>query len=244
LALFPGRRGPDAIERVALGFGLSLAMIPLLALALDLSPWGLTARSIVAGLVLEVLGVAGVAAARVLVLPAPARRAPPRSVPLPRLVALARAPGARVPLALGVAAVVVMGTALGWAVASRDRGAPVTELALVNEAGQPTDFPREVVPGEWTEVRLEVTNREGEPTTFEVRVGEAGIGETVPIFVLADGETWAGPVRFTVVEAGPALPVAFELRRQGRDDGAPPYRVVRLIVEGQAIPPGPAQDGP
>ena len=41
-ALFPSREGLDDIERVALGFGLSLALIPLIVLGIEYSPWRLT----------------------------------------------------------------------------------------------------------------------------------------------------------------------------------------------------------
>ena len=40
-ALFPGRDDPDGIERIALSFGLSIAVVPLLGLALNYTPFGI-----------------------------------------------------------------------------------------------------------------------------------------------------------------------------------------------------------
>jgi hypothetical protein len=44
-ALFP-RKGLDSIERVALSFGMSLALVPLVGLLLNYSPWGIRLVSI------------------------------------------------------------------------------------------------------------------------------------------------------------------------------------------------------
>ena len=40
-ALFTKGRGMDAVERVALSFGLSIAVVPLIGLILKYTPWGI-----------------------------------------------------------------------------------------------------------------------------------------------------------------------------------------------------------
>ena len=40
-ALFPGKADLDGIERIALSFGLSIAVVPLLGLALNYTPFGI-----------------------------------------------------------------------------------------------------------------------------------------------------------------------------------------------------------
>jgi len=40
-ALFPKRQSLDSMERVALGFGLSIAIVPLIGLILNYTPWGI-----------------------------------------------------------------------------------------------------------------------------------------------------------------------------------------------------------
>jgi len=45
-ALYPKKEGIDAIERVALSFGLSIAVVPLIGLALNYTPWGITVESV------------------------------------------------------------------------------------------------------------------------------------------------------------------------------------------------------
>src|SRR3990170_4528829 len=39
-ALFPRKDDVDAIERIAISLGLSIAVVPLIGLALNYSPWG------------------------------------------------------------------------------------------------------------------------------------------------------------------------------------------------------------
>ncbi len=51
-ALFPGKEEIDTLERTALSFGLSIAVVPLIGLALNYTPWGIRLDPIVLSLVL------------------------------------------------------------------------------------------------------------------------------------------------------------------------------------------------
>ena len=63
-ALFPGKDDLDGIERIALSFGLSIAVVPLLGLALDYTPFGIRLVPMLAGLSVFAVLVAGIAAVR------------------------------------------------------------------------------------------------------------------------------------------------------------------------------------
>ena len=57
-ALFPGKKtekGVDLIERIALSFGLSLAVVPLIGFLLNYTPWGITLESILSSVFLFIL---------------------------------------------------------------------------------------------------------------------------------------------------------------------------------------------
>jgi len=62
-ALFQGRE-LDSIERFALSVGLSLAMVPLIGLLLNYTPWGIRLTPIVISLTVLTVGLAMVALAR------------------------------------------------------------------------------------------------------------------------------------------------------------------------------------
>jgi hypothetical protein len=63
-ALFPKGRELDTIERFALSVGLSLALVPLVGLILNYTPWGIRLNPIVVSLTLLTVGLAMVALAR------------------------------------------------------------------------------------------------------------------------------------------------------------------------------------
>ena len=55
-ALFPSRQDIDGIERIALSFGLSIAIVPLTGLALNYTPWGIRLDPIVICLCILTIG--------------------------------------------------------------------------------------------------------------------------------------------------------------------------------------------
>lgn len=63
-ALFPKSRELDGIERFALSVGLSLALVPLVGLLLNYTPWGIRLNPIVVSLTILTIGLAMIALAR------------------------------------------------------------------------------------------------------------------------------------------------------------------------------------
>lgn len=63
-ALFPRGRELDSIERFALSVGLSLALVPLVGLLLNYTPWGIRLTPIVISLTILTVGLAVIALAR------------------------------------------------------------------------------------------------------------------------------------------------------------------------------------
>jgi uncharacterized membrane protein len=63
-ALFPKGRDLDGIERFALSVGLSLALVPLIGLLLNYTPWGIRLDPIVISLTILTVALTGVALGR------------------------------------------------------------------------------------------------------------------------------------------------------------------------------------
>jgi len=63
-ALFPKGRDLDGIERFALSVGLNLALVPLVGLLLNYTPWGIRLTPIVISLTILTLGLGGVGVGR------------------------------------------------------------------------------------------------------------------------------------------------------------------------------------
>jgi uncharacterized membrane protein len=62
--LYPERGGLKPLERLALSIGLSLAVVPLIGLVLNYTPWGIRLGPVIASLALFTLGISVVALVR------------------------------------------------------------------------------------------------------------------------------------------------------------------------------------
>lgn len=60
-AIFPKREGVSGLERVALSFGLSFAVVPLIGLVLNFTPWGIRLYPIVISVTFFILAASVVA---------------------------------------------------------------------------------------------------------------------------------------------------------------------------------------
>ena len=186
-ALFPENEQIDTIERVALSFGLSIAVVPLIGLGLNFTPWGIRLEPIIASVSAFII-VASIAGwYRRMRLPEDERFAiivdvsiDWREMPLvDRLLTI----GIVVML---VASVVV----LAWAVTTPREGESFTQLAILGPEGMAADYPRNLTVGEEARVLLSVRSYEHEimnytivlvltsVTDYNFTVGENGIDWT------------------------------------------------------------------
>ena len=148
-ALFPARDDLDGIERVALSFGLSIAVVPLIGLALNYTPWGIRLDPILASLTLFTFAMAAAAWYRRLLLPAGERF----SVPAREMLGAARnelfdpegTPLDRGLSALLVVSIVVAVATTAYVIAVPKEGEHFTEFYILGPGGKaadyPTDFP-------------------------------------------------------------------------------------------------------
>jgi uncharacterized membrane protein len=169
------RSGIDGLERVALSFGLSIAVVPLLGLVLNFTPWGIRLVPIVVTLSGFSLVSTAVGARRRLALPGDERfRVPYRS-----WLAAARTellePESRSDAALNVLLVVSVLLAtgsVGYAVAVPKTGESFTEFYLLteNESGDlvADDYPTDLTRGEDASLVVGVSNHEHEPTDYTI----------------------------------------------------------------------------
>jgi uncharacterized membrane protein len=232
-SFFPAREALDGIGRVALGFGLSLAVVAPIGLALDRSSWGLTRPSMALATFIVIAVASIVAAWRRGRLtnqdPYAVMLAIPRVFPR---IGWDRATQVTVGLVVLGTMLLIIGAAP--IVLVRMIGEPLTEFALYNPAGKPEFFPRQAVVDEPIEVQLSVVNDEREPATFGLNVtGPARLIEPMSPIRLGDGETWTGTIRFAVTQVGTHLPVQFDLVRLDGPRNAGPYRELLLWVDGK-----------
>jgi len=171
------REGIDGIERVALSFGLSIAIVPLIGLVLNFTPWGIRLVPIAASVSLFTLVSVAVAARRRHDL-APEDRF---SVPYQTWIETGRSelfdPESRTDAVLNVVLIISILLAIssvGYAVAVPPQGEQFSEFYLLTEDADgelvADGYPEELARGESAEMIVGIENNEYEPTNYTVVV--------------------------------------------------------------------------
>jgi len=252
-ALFPERGasddgGIDGLERAVLSFGASLAVVPLVGLVVNFTPWGITLAPVVVSLgalTLALTALAGVRRARVV----PQQRF---TVSVPSLAGARDElldPADRTDAALNVVLVVsllVAASTVTYAVAAPTQGETFTELSLLteNDDGElvADGYPRNFTRGDAEPLVVTVTNRESERTNYtlvaelqrvsvvdgDVRVEDANqLHRYNP--TLADNESWRQRHLVEPELTGENLRLQYSLYR-GDEATGDAYRTVNLWV--------------
>lgn len=171
-----GDRGIDGIERVALSFGLSIAVVPLIGLILNFTPWGIRLMPILASLSAFTLAAVVLAAARRQELPEEDRF----TVPYREWAGAGQAelfePDSRADAGLNVLlvlSILLATSSVGYAVLVPQQGESFSEFYLLTEDGtelEADDYPTEFTMGESRSLVVGVSNQEHEPTNYSVVV--------------------------------------------------------------------------
>ncbi len=243
--LLPGDAQADWTLRIGLTFGLSLALIAFLGLALNFTPWGITFTSVtVADLVLSV-GLGLLAYRRRMAVPAGERMAVTldlRGPPWREYTLLEKG------LAILLVIILVVTVPLLAQSLTRPRPAPAfTELYLLGPTGNFSGIPTALNVSQPAAVRVVVSDHEGSSVDYNLRVDLLGVHisynassqgyDTAVVnqttwswfnFTLADGDARNESYAFSIPAAGTWW-VEFDLFRNG--DLAAPYRSVHLLID-------------
>jgi len=166
-ALFPENDQIDTIERIALSFGLSIAIVPLIGLGLNFTPWGIRLDPILASVSAFIVGASLVAWYRRMRLPVDERFAIVVDVNL----SLQGMPMVDKILTIGIVVMLVASVVvLAWAVTTPRVGERFTQLALLGPGGKAVDYPRNLTVGERATVLVSVTSYEHEMRSYTLMI--------------------------------------------------------------------------
>jgi uncharacterized membrane protein len=176
-ALFPKKGSLGGVERVALSFGLSIAVVPLIGLVLNFTPWGIRLYPILISLAVFIIAASGVAWHRRKKLAPEERFRVLFNVRLP--------PNVRLPfwywqeeslayntvsLVLAVVIVVTI-VGLGYVAVNTSRvGEKLTEFYILGLDGKAENYPTELKVGEEGKVILGIVNHERQSTSYKVEI--------------------------------------------------------------------------
>lgn len=163
-ALYPRKADLNPVERAALSVGLSLALVPLIGLGLNYSPWGIRLEVVLSSLSLFIVAGIGASMYRRWVL------APGEAFTVE--VALRSWAGLRwKSAALTLAAVGSLAGLAGVAafmLASQGNWEGFTEFYVLGPAGEAAAYPTTLAPGEKLTAILGVVNHEGQDITYRI----------------------------------------------------------------------------
>jgi uncharacterized membrane protein len=211
-ALFPRKEDLDGIERVALSFGLSIAVVPLVCLILNYTPWGIKLGPIIVSLTIFVAVMAAVAWARRQMLQDTERFAlhvKMPSVGWNKMDLLDKT--------LTVVLVIAIGAALGslvYVIAGPKKTEQFTEFYILGQGQTAQDYPNELAPGEEGRVTVGVINHEDAQVTYGLyaridgkllRIHLDGAERDEVRITLANGEKWQKEIGFVPQEASEQL---------------------------------------
>jgi uncharacterized membrane protein len=171
-ALFPKKGSLGGVERVALSFGLSIAVVPLIGLILNFTPWGIRLDPILISLVVFIIAASGVAWYRREKLAPEERFTVPFNIRLPSWRGQSLADKV-LSVVLAVAILVALGT-LGYVAATPKAGEKLTEFYILGLDGKANNYPTELKVGEEGRVILGIVNHEQSRTSYRVEVWISG----------------------------------------------------------------------
>jgi len=156
-ALFPENEQIDTIERVALSFGLSIAIVPLIGLGLNFTPWGIRLEPIMASVSAFIIIASVVGWYRRMRLPEDERFA----IVIDVKVDWQGMPLVDKLLTIGIVVMLIASVVvLAWAITTPRVGETFTQLAILGPDGMATDYPRNLTVGEEARVLLSVKSYE------------------------------------------------------------------------------------
>lgn len=209
-ALFPGKGDLSGIERVALSFGLSIAIVPLVGLILNYTPWGIRLYPILIAITIFIFAAAAIAWQRQRRLPSQERFEVTFTVALPQWAGMSNLDKG-LSVGLIVAIVAALGC-LGYVITNPKQGEKFTEFYILGLEGKAENYPQQVTVGEEARIILGIVNHEHQPTSYRVEIEISGVKDKeLRTGILAHEAKWEQEIGFTPSEVGLNQKVEFWL---------------------------------
>jgi uncharacterized membrane protein len=235
-ALFPGKNGLPDVVRLALAFGLSIVVTPLIGLVLNYSPWGLYLHSMLISITVFIFLMTAIAWFRRQRMPLAERF----QIPLPSFALILSGLWSKSSWWDRVLTVFLMTAILGvvtsavFMIAKPAEGEKFTEFYILGPQGEAAQYPQELALDEEAKVIIGMVNQEYATAEYSIRVSiDAGIVAEVEPVVLEQGDKWEQEVAFTPATPGFHQQIEFNLYK---DASTLPYRTLYLWIDVSEAP--------
>ena len=227
IALYPRENQLGGIDRVALSFGVSLAIVPLIGLILNYTPWGIQLYPILIAIAVFILATSLIAWYR--------RHRVPEVERFTISLTLNLAPWRgqnfvdKTLSVIVIVAILATTGVLGYVLAAPRIEEGFTEFYILGPEGKAEDYPEELVAGEETKVIVGIINREHETMSYRLEIRIDGVKSSeVGTIKLEHDERWEKTVSFIPVKGGDNQTVEFLLYKNGESE--PSLEPIRLPV--------------
>jgi len=225
-ALFPGRQELDSIERIALSFGLSIAVVPFIGLALNFTSWGIHYIPIVITLIIFINIMTSLAIYRRRKLPEDERYIFTIKLELPIMNEISKR-DKMILIILFLVLFIAIGN-LYCVIALPKMNEKFTEFYILGMGGKAEGYPIDLAAGEKGQVIVGVVNHEYATVKYIVQMKVGNIVQsTSQLIALVNEQKYEAPVMFSSDKAGQNQEVEYLLFREG---DTVPYRSLHLWV--------------
>jgi len=235
-ALFPSKEDLDGIERIALSFGLSIAVVPLIGLGLNYTSWGIRLIPVLVSLSAFTLVMCGIANYRRKKMPEDRRfEAPFKASTLALWAEILEKPEKKADKILTVILIfsilISVGTLI-YVIVTPKEGKHFTEFYILGPEGMADNYPTVYTPGESGTVIVGVVNHEYQTVnyTLDVRLENKSLAlpENLKHISLGHNMTWKEPVTITPPFEGMDMKLEFLLYDD--TEKSVPYRDLHLWI--------------
>ncbi len=234
--LFPRQRSLGGIERAAIGFGLSIAVVPLIGLILNYTPWGIRLYPLLIAVAAFICATSAVAWWRRWRLPPEERFHLSFKVARPAWRSRSF-PDKALSIVL-IAAVLSTVGMLAYMVAVPKVSERFTEFYVLGLEGKMENYPAKLSVGEKGKVTLIIVNHEHAKVSYRIEASIDGertkilLGETeldqIETGALVSEEPWEQEIGFVPQKTGNAQKVEFLLYQEGTAEA---YRALHLWID-------------
>jgi uncharacterized membrane protein len=225
-ALFPKKMDLGIIERLTLSLGVSLAVVPLIALGLNYTPWGIRITPILTSLFAFTFAVSIFLYYRRTKLPSEQKYSLNLALKIPTFGTRNRVD--KFVLVGFLVGLILIVSLTGYLASAPKTGGRFTEFYMLGQNGQLNSYPTYLTLGQNGTVTLGIVNHEYANVTYKIVVVlDNQTIDTLNNIALGNEATWEQNYTFTPQVVGEKISLGFQLYMQGVSE---PYRNLDLLI--------------
>jgi len=201
-ALFPKKMDLDGIERAALSFGLSVAVTPLIGLALNYTPWGIRLTPILMSLSAFTIIMVFIALIRRWRTDEENRFSVSFSLKPVREHFRGESKTSKILSIILIISIIMAVSATVYVIVKPHQGEKFTEFYILGENGKASDYPTNMTAGETGNVTIGIVNHEYKTVDYTLVVESNNTTMMQKNITLDSGAKVEIPYNFTVASAG------------------------------------------